>query len=382
MTRAVRVLVVDDSVVVRRLVTRLLDEDPGIEVAGVAADGRRALAVLPQVHPDVVVLDVEMPELDGLATLAAIRERHPHVRVIMFSSLTERGAATTLEALALGASDYVTKPPALSPSDAVLDEVREQLVTKVRVLGDRSERARAGAGAPPARGWQAGPARPVGPVPAAAAPRHRAERVEVVAVGSSTGGPNALGELLAGLPADFPAPVLIVQHMPPLFTRMLAERLDAGCPLTVAEAVPGAELRPGEVWLAPGGRHLLVERQAGVVRLATSQAPPENSCRPSVDVLFRSVSAAYGDAALGVVLTGMGRDGVAGSAALRAGGGQVLVQDKASSVVWGMPGLVAEAGMADQVVPLDQLAAELCRRVRPDGRARAALRLLGGEQAT
>jgi two-component system chemotaxis response regulator CheB len=380
MTRAVRVLVVDDSVVVRRLVTRLLDEDPGIEVAGVAADGRRALAVLPQVDPDVVVLDVEMPELDGLATLAAIRERHPRVRVIMFSSLTERGAATTLEALALGASDYVTKPPALSPSDAVLDEVREQLVTKVRVLGDRSERVRAGAGAPPGRRWPAGPARPPGTTPAAAAPG--AERVEVVAVGCSTGGPNALGELLGGLPADFPVPVLIVQHMPPLFTRMLAERLDAGCPLTVAEAEPGAELRQGEVWLAPGGRHLLVERQAGVVRLATSQAPPENSCRPSVDVLFRSVAAAYGGAALGVVLTGMGRDGVAGSAALRAGGGRVLVQDKASSVVWGMPGLVAEAGMADQVLPLDRLAAELSHRVRPDGRARAALRLLGGEQAT
>jgi two-component system, chemotaxis family, protein-glutamate methylesterase/glutaminase len=378
MTRAVRVLVVDDSVVVRRLVTRLLEEDPGIEVAGVAGDGRRALAVLPQVDPDVVVLDVEMPELDGLATLAAIRERHPRVRVIMFSSLTERGAATTLEALALGASDYVTKPPALSPSDAVLDEVREQLVTKVRVLGDRSERVRAGAGAPAARRWPDGPPSTVPVAP----PRHRAERVEVVAIGCSTGGPNALGALLGGLPADFPAPLLIVQHMPPLFTRMLAERLDAGCPLTVAEAVPGAAPRQGEAWLAPGGRHLLVERQAGVVRLATSQAPPENSCRPSVDVLFRSVAAAYGGAALGVVLTGMGRDGVAGSEVLRAGGGQVLVQDKASSVVWGMPGLVAEAGMADQVVPLDQLAGELCRRVQPDGRARAALRLLGGEQAT
>ncbi len=381
MTRAVRVLVVDDSVVVRRLVTRLLDEDPGIEVAGVAADGRRALAVLPQVDPDVVVLDVEMPELDGLATLAAIRERHPRVRVIMFSSLTERGAATTLEALALGASDYVTKPPALSPSDAVLAEVREQLVTKVRVLGDRSERERAGAGAPAAWSRRDEPARPAAAVPAAAG-RHGAERVEVVAVGCSTGGPNALGELVGGLPADFPVPVLVVQHMPPLFTRMLAERLDAGSALTVAEAVPGAEPRQGEVWLAPGGRHLLVGRQAGVVRLATSQAPPENSCRPSVDVLFRSVATAYGGAALGVVLTGMGRDGVAGSAALRARGGQVLVQDKASSVVWGMPGLVAEAGMADQVLPLDRLAAELCRRAWPDGRARAALRLLGGEQAT
>jgi two-component system chemotaxis response regulator CheB len=366
MTRAVRVLVVDDSVVVRRLVTRLLDEDPGIEVVGAASDGRRALAVLPQVDPDVVVLDVEMPELDGLAALAAIRQRHPHVRVIMFSSLTERGAATTLEALALGAADYVTKPPALAPSDAALDEVREQLVTKVRVLGGFPERVRAVAGLP----QRAGPA-----------PQRRSGRVEVVAIGCSTGGPNALGELLGGLPAGFAVPVVIVQHMPPLFTRMLAERLDARCPLTVAEAVPGAEPRPGEVWLAPGGRHLLLERESGVVRLATNQAPPENSCRPSVDVLFRSVAGAYGGGALGVVLTGMGRDGVQGSAALRAAGGRVLVQDKASSVVWGMPGLVAEAGLADQVVPLDRLAAELRHRVEL-GRPRAAMPLLGGEQAT
>ncbi len=371
MTRPVRVLVVDDSVVVRRLVTRLLDEDPGIEVAGVASDGRRALAVLPQVDPDVVVLDVEMPELDGLAALAAIRERHPRVRVIMFSSLTERGAATTLEALALGAADYVTKPPALAPSDAALDEVREQLVTKVRVLGGQSERARTVTGL----SRRASPVREV-------TPGHGIGRVDVVAIGCSTGGPNALVELLGGLPAGFAVPIVIVQHMPPLFTRMLAERLDTRCPLTVAEAVPGVEPRAGEVWLAPGGLHLLVERQSGVVRLATSQAAPENSCRPSVDVLFRSVAAVYGGGALGVVLTGMGRDGVQGSAVLRAAGGQVLAQDKASSVVWGMPGLVAEAGMADQVVPLDRLAAELRHRVETPGRPRAALPLLGGEQAT
>jgi two-component system chemotaxis response regulator CheB len=364
MTRVVRVLVVDDSVVARRLVTGMLDQDPGIAVVGSAGDGHQALEVLTRVEPDVVVLDVEMPGLDGLATLAAIRRRHPRVRVIMFSGLTERGAATTLEALALGAADYVTKPPALSPSGAVLDDVREQLVTKVRVLGGEQRRVRA---APPLpdggaarRGWAG-------------------QVVEVVAVGCSTGGPNALGELLAGLPADFAVPIVIVQHMPPLFTGLLAERLDARCPLAVAEAQPGTELRPGQVWLAPGGRHLLAERQAGVVRLTTSLAPPENSCRPSVDVLFRSVAAAYGARALGVVLTGMGRDGVRGSAALHGAGARVLVQDQASSVVWGMPGLVAGAGLADAVVPLDRLAAELCRRVQAPGR-RAAMPLLGGER--
>jgi two-component system, chemotaxis family, protein-glutamate methylesterase/glutaminase len=361
MTPLVRVLVVDDSAVARRLVTRMLDQDPGIAVVGTAGDGHQALEVLRRVDPDVVVLDVEMPELDGLATLAAIRRDHPRVRVIMFSGLTERGAATTLEALTLGAADYVTKPPALSRSAAPLDEVREQLVAKVRVLGE-PHRVRAHA-AP----RHAGPA---------AARRAAARRVDLVAVGCSTGGPNALGELLAGLPADFAAPIVIVQHMPPLFTRLLAERLDARCPLAVAEARPGTELRAGQVWLAPGGQHLLVERDAGAVRLATSQAPPENSCRPSVDVLFASVAAAYGTRALGVVLTGMGRDGLRGSAALRGAGGRVLVQDQASSVVWGMPGLVAEADLADAVVPLDRLAAELVERVRAPGWA--AVPLLGG----
>jgi two-component system, chemotaxis family, protein-glutamate methylesterase/glutaminase len=362
--RPVRVLLVDDSVVVRRLVARLLDEDPAIEVAGTAPDGRVALAMLPRVDPDVVVLDVEMPELDGIATLAAIRERHPRVQVIMFSSLTERGAATTLEALALGAADYVTKPPALGP--AALDEVREQLVTKVRVLGGRPAPVRAAELAPVV----------------APEPEPPAGQVEVVAIGCSTGGPNALAELLIALPADFGAPILIVQHMPPVFTRMLAERLAARSALDVAEATSGAEPRPGQVWMAPGGQHLVVARRAGVVRLDTSNAPPENSCRPSVDVLFRSVAAAYGARALGVVLTGMGRDGVLGSAELRAAGGRVVVQDKASSVVWGMPGLVAAAGLADRVVPISGLAAELRRRVRPASRPRLALPLLGGETAT
>jgi two-component system chemotaxis response regulator CheB len=360
------VLLVDDSVVVRRLVRHLLDQDPAIEVAGTAADGRIALAMLPRVDPDVVVLDVEMPELDGIATLAAIRERHPQVQVIMFSSLTERGAATTLEALALGAADYVTKPPVLTPGVTALDDVREQLVTKIRVLGGRPGRA---------GGVDLVAAAPPTPPPPAG-------QVEVVAIGCSTGGPNALAELLTALPADFGAPILIVQHMPPLFTRMLAERLAARSALAVAEATTGVVPRPGQAWMAPGGQHLVVGRAGGVARLATSDAPPENSCRPSVDVLFRSVAAAYGPRALGVVLTGMGRDGVLGSGALRAAGGRVLVQDKASSVVWGMPGLVAAAGLAEQVVPLEGLAAELRRRVRPTSRPRVALPMLGGESAT
>jgi two-component system chemotaxis response regulator CheB len=340
---------VDDAVVVRRLLAGLLAEDPAIEVVGVAANGRIALAKLPLLDPDVVVLDVEMPELDGLATLAEIRRQRPRLPVIMFSSLTERGAAATLEALALGATDYVTKPAAAGGPGAAMRQVRQELATKVKVLSGRQER----------------PAGPPGPA-RTAPPSWRATRpgpVEVVAVGSSTGGPNALAELLSRLPRGFAVPMVVVQHMPPLFTRLLAERLAARCPLRVAEAVPGAVLEPGQVWIAPGDHHLVVRRAGALVELAVNQEPPENSCRPSVDALFRSVAAAYGPGGLGVVLTGMGRDGLRGSELLRAAGGCVLAQDRESSVVWGMPGFVTEAGLADAVLPVPQLAAELRRRV-------------------
>jgi two-component system chemotaxis response regulator CheB len=368
----IRVLVVDDSVVVRRLVARVLDEDPGVEVVGAAANGRIALAKIAQLEPDVVTLDIEMPELDGLATLAELRPRWPRLPVIMFSTLTERGAEATLEALALGASDYVTKPTGLHNAAEAMAAVKAELVPRVKALHGRRLLSRMPQTA-------VAPAE-VTPVPAAPAvkspPRPADARVDVVAIGVSTGGPNALAELLPALSATIPVPVVIVQHMPPVFTRMLANRLDGRCPFRVIEAEGGEILVPGRVHIAAGGQHLVLARQGTSVVTVATDGPPENSCRPAVDVLFRSVAALYGSGALAVILTGMGQDGLRGAEAIRIAGGQVVVQDEASSVVWGMPGFVARAGLADAVLPLDGLAAEIGRRVAA-GRALQAIGRVG-----
>jgi len=343
-------------VVVRRLVTRVLEEEADIEVVGVAANGRIALAKIAQLAPDVVTLDIEMPEMDGLATLAELRPRWPRLPVIMFSTLTERGADATLEALSLGASDYVTKPTGLHNAAEALAAVRADLLPRIRALHGRGARFAPGPSPAPA---------PVGPIaapPVAAPPRPADARIDVVAVGVSTGGPNALAELLPALPADFPVPIVVVQHMPPVFTRMLANRLDSRSAVSVIEAEGGEVLVPGQVHIAAGGRHPALARQGTAVVTVANDDPPENSCRPAVDVLFRSVASLYGTGALAVVLTGMGQDGLRGAEALRAAGGLILAQDEASSVVWGMPGFVAKAGLADAVLPLDALAAEIGRR--------------------
>ena len=363
----IRVLVVDDSVVVRRLVTRVLDEDPGIEVVGAAANGRIALAKIAQLQPDVVTLDIEMPELDGLATLAELRPRWPRLPVIMFSTLTERGAEATLEALSLGASDYVTKPTGLHNAAEAMAAVQAELLPRVKALHGRRRLSAAAATA--TRSPQSMVGAPTVAAPAGAAPRVRmAERpanarIDLVAIGVSTGGPNALAELLPSLPATFPVPIVIVQHMPPVFTRMLANRLDGRCAVSVIEAEGGELLRPGRVHIAAGGQHLALVRQGTSVVTVATDEPPENSCRPAVDVLFRSVAALYGSSALAVVLTGMGQDGLRGAEEIRVAGGQILAQDEASSVVWGMPGFVAKAGLADAVLPLDELSDEINRRV-------------------
>jgi two-component system chemotaxis response regulator CheB len=354
--RRIRILVVDDAVVVRRLVTDALASDPMLEVVGAAANGRIALAKIPQVNPDLVTLDVEMPVMDGLETLREIRKNYPKLPVIMFSTLTERGAATTLDALALGANDYVTKPANVGSVVAALERVRMELIPRAKALCASV----AGLSDPtlmPQRA--ASPAIKLPPRPLKAP-----QNVQVVAIGVSTGGPNALAEVIPQLPANFPVPVLIVQHMPPVFTKLLAERLTVRSQIPVEEAKFGRVLLPGHVWMAPGDFHMEVERQGPTARIKTHQGPPENSCRPAVDVLFRSVAEAYGPATLAVVMTGMGQDGLRGCQEIRAAGGQVLAQDEASSVVWGMPGFVAQAGLADKVLPLDQLPGEIVRRVQ------------------
>ena len=348
--RRIKVLVVDDSVVVRRLLTEMLSNDPALEVVGTAANGRMALAKLPLVRPDIVVLDVEMPEMNGLETLAAIRKSDRRLPVIMFSTLTVRGASATLDALALGATDYVTKPSGTNGSGA-LGHTKHELIEKIKLFGGNDLTS-------------AGPT-PVQVAPPQARPRQPSygQLVEVIAIGISTGGPNALAELLPCFPADLPVPILIVQHMPPVFTKLLAERLDTKAQIRVEEARAGEMVKPGTALLAPGDFHMTVERTGADVFIRTNQGAPENSCRPAADVLFRSVAATYGPGTLAAVMTGMGQDGLRGCEEIRSVGGQIVVQDEFSSVVWGMPGFVARAGLADQVVPLSALGTEIISRV-------------------
>jgi two-component system chemotaxis response regulator CheB len=353
----IRVLVVDDAVVVRRLLTDALAQDPEVEVVGVAANGRIALQRIPQLNPDVVTLDVEMPEMDGLETLRHLRQQHPRLPVIMFSTLTERGAETTLDALALGARDYVTKPANVGSVTQSLQRVRNDLVPRLKALTARRHAPHAAPPvAPGAAPLRAAAVRPACD-PSKAAP------AEIVTIGTSTGGPNALAAFFSGLPADWSLPLLIVQHMPPMFTRLLAERLNAQSPLTVVEGAAGMEVLPRHAYVAPGDYHMAVERAGGKVRLTLNQESPENSVRPAADVLFRSVAEVYGARSIAIVLTGMGQDGLRGAERIHAAGGRIFAQDEATSVVWGMPSFIAKTGLAEKVLPLDQVAPELARIV-------------------
>jgi two-component system chemotaxis response regulator CheB len=348
----IRVLIVDDSVVVRGVISSLLGEDPDIEVAGTAADGRIALEKLARTKPDVVLLDIEMPVMNGFETLKELRARDPRLPVIMFSSLTERGAAATLDALLLGANDYVPKPggTAMRDAEAGKQAIREELIPKIKQFATtRLERCAAQAAAP---------------IPAATRRPTARQRIDVVAIGVSTGGPKALSLLLPMFVPGCPVPTLIVQHMPPMFTSHLADRLSSKFDLRVREGDDGRQLQPGHVYIAPGGHHMQIKRLGERVQVHLNEDLPENSCRPSADVLFRSVAAVYGAASLTVVLTGMGDDGLRGCRQLHELGGHILVQDEQSSVVWGMPGQVARAGLADEILPLDSLGAAISRRVR------------------
>jgi two-component system chemotaxis response regulator CheB len=348
----IRVLIVDDAVVIRRTLSDVLGSDPDLEVAGTAANGRIALAKIRQLNPDLVTLDVEMPEMDGLEALTEIRKDYPKLPVIMFSSLTARGASVTLDALAAGANDYVTKPANAGSVVAATQSIRDELIPKIKVFCST------------AIGLNRAPLPAASTADHATRPPRPSQRVDIVAMGVSTGGPNALEKIIPALPADFPVAIVIVQHMPPIFTNTLAQRLSALSKISVHEGAPGDILRRGGVWIAPGGNHMHLTRKIAAVHIQTDQSPPENSCRPSADVLFRSVSKLYGPRTLAVVLTGMGEDGLCGCQAIRETGGQVIVQDEASSVVWGMPGRVAMAGLADKVVPLEEMADEIVRRVQ------------------
>ena len=357
----IRVLVVDDSVVVRRLVSDTLAADPQIEVVGVAANGQIALTKVEQLAPDLVTMDIEMPVMDGIEAVRAVRKAGHLMPIIMFSTLTERGAVATLDALAAGATDYVAKPANVGSVQQSLAQVAGELIPRIKAFVPRPAGSALGSG-PTARPSTAPPARGAAAKPVALRSRTEpAARPRVVVLGSSTGGPEALSKVVSGLSAPLPVPVVVVQHMPPVFTRQLAARLDRMGPSTVVEVVGGEELRPGTVYIAPGGRHLELTASAHGARTRLTDGPPVNFCRPAVDVLFRSAVEVYRGAVLGVVLTGMGSDGRSGSEAIVSAGGSVLVQDEPTSVVWGMPGSVATAGLAHQIAPIEEVAGTIAR---------------------
>jgi two-component system, chemotaxis family, protein-glutamate methylesterase/glutaminase len=344
-----RVLIVDDAVVVRRLLSDAIAQDPALEVAGTASNGRLALTKFPLLKPDIVLLDIEMPEMDGLETVRELRKIDARVPIIMFSTLTEHGASATLEALSLGATDYVTKP-SNTDMEGRFHTVSQELIPRIHALCRIPVRSTASALAPPPMRRNPGKPRLLTPA-------------QIIAIGASTGGPDALARLIPSLPADLAVPVVIAQHMPPIFTAMLATRLSAKSAFPVRECASGEPLKPGCIFLAPGDYHMVVDGEDGSVRLRTHQGPKENFCRPSVDALFRSVAETFGARAVAVVLTGMGQDGLKGSELLQNAGARIVVQDEGSSVVWGMPGFVARAGLADRILPLDQIAAEISRCV-------------------
>ena len=350
-----RVLIVDDSAVMRTLLRSVVSTDPALEVAGTASDGLSALNAIPVACPDLVLLDVEMPVMDGLATLRLMRERAPKLPIIMCSALTQRGAQVTIEALASGASDYVAKPAGQASREAATQTLAAELLPKIRALTARRAVPIA------SRRFSLFPQ----PAPPRPAPRNVASIAPAaVVIGVSTGGPAALDILLPALPASFPLPVLIVQHMPELFTRQLAERLNGRCALRVQEAEEGMAVRGGNIYIARGNWHMKLIHSAArgmAPALHLDQTPAENHCRPAVDVLFRSAAQVYGGSVLAVMLTGMGHDGTDGTRTLRNLGATVIAQDEASSSVWGMPGSVVHTGLADHILPLPAIAPEIVR---------------------
>lgn len=345
----IRVLIADDSAVIRGVLKRTLEAASGITVAGAAFDGMHAVRQAAQLQPDVVILDVEMPVLDGLAALPRILEAAPGVPVVMYSTLTRRGASAAIEALSKGASDYATKPSNTGSAEEARLAVEESLIPLVRTWGSIGQSRHL-------RG-----ARTVAPrVQAPLRPRPMGLRrpPSAILVGCSTGGPNALAAVVSKLPV-LSVPVLVVQHMPEIFTELLAQRLNSMTPMPVSEAAEGALVEPGHVYIARGGRHMTLRRSDKEVRIHLDDGPPENFCKPAVDVLFRDAVEVWGGALTAYVLTGMGSDGLRGARGIREAGGSVYVQDEATSVIWGMPGAIAGAGLADGTLALDSIAASM-----------------------
>jgi two-component system chemotaxis response regulator CheB len=378
----VRVLIVDDSAVMRKIIASALQKEPSIEIAGFAANGLQAIEAVKTCNPDVVTLDIEMPEMDGLSALREIRKDNKYLPIIMFSSLTHQGAQAAVMALTAGASDYVGKPAnATGGIDDAFKVLETELIPKIIGLAKRvkTRKAREGqtAEAPKPASNAAlktpitqKPITPTKTSPAVATKIGKvtsgvlAKPAEAVCIGVSTGGPEALMQVFGAFNAPISVPIFIVQHMPADFTALLAARLSATGVMTVKEAEEGEIAEPGMVYIAPGGFHMTISRPGTKTIIHLNTEPPENSCRPAVDVLFRAAADVYGSSLLAVMLTGMGYDGLKGTETVKEKGGQVVAQDEATSVIWGMPGAVVQAGLADSVLPIDKITDEIIFRTR------------------
>lgn len=348
---AIRVLIVDDSAVVRGLVLRWLQAEPGIEIAGLASNGRIGVEMAGKLKPDVIILDVEMPELDGLGAIPEILAATPQSRILMASTLTQRNAEITLKAMALGAADYLPKPDSSRLAGAA--DFKRDLLSRIKALGARRRISATPSPTPRPSATPRGPA-----------PTGLKRPAEILAIGSSTGGPQALQKVIAAIGGRLTIPILIVQHMPPMFTTILADHLGKLSSAPVFEAKDGMPVRPGTIYVAPGDFHMRVAARAGAMALKLDQGPQVHFCRPAVDPMFASVAEVYGGAALACVLTGMGSDGRLGAEAIVAKGGAVVAQDEATSVVWGMPGAVVQANLAAAVKPIEDMGQSLLAMAR------------------
>ena len=343
-------MLVDDSAIVRGFMRRWIEEEPRVDLVKVCSDGAQAVAEVAAIRPDVIVLDIEMPNMDGLTALPLLRKLVPQARIVMASTLTSAGAQQTVKALSLGAADFIAKPQASAMGG--VDSYRRDLIEKIIALGPRIVRTAST------------------PAPSVAL-RPRSMHMgnpSIMVVAASTGGPGALPVFLGPIARRIDAPILIVQHMPATFTPVFAEKIESAIGKRCREAVDGDVLAPGCVYLAPGDYHMRIARSPAGRIVTLDKTPPVNFCRPAADPLFESAAAAFGNRVLGVVLTGMGHDGRDGAGHIVKAGGRVLVQDEASSVVWGMPGAVAQAGLAEAIKPLSDLGS-------------TALRMMNGEAA-
>ncbi|MDR2338285.1 MAG: chemotaxis response regulator protein-glutamate methylesterase [Deltaproteobacteria bacterium] len=342
----VKVMIVDDSSIVRKILGDIITADPNLEVVDKVSNGKIALTKLTISKPDIITLDIEMPELNGLETLKALKQIDQKTKVIMCSSLTKASAKTTLEALSLGANDFITKPEGGVSPAVIFETLKKELIPKIysacEIVRNTSFKTQHVLNPASVQNY----------------------RVDLVVIGVSTGGPSALEHVIPKLPGNLAVPVIVVQHMPPVFTKSLAERLNSLSALKVMEAFDGQEIFAGGVFIAPGGKHIVLDRlNLATTVIRTNEDPPENSCRPAVDVLFRSAATTFGKNTLALVMTGMGYDGTKGGKQIVDIGGQLIIQDKETSVVWGMPGAIAEAGFAQAILPLDNIAQDILTRV-------------------